>query len=60
MKGPDVELVHGEDGWVTAHDEGETPEAGNPVSNTDWKLSVEILSAPGQLGSIFYTLFNVF
>ena len=52
VKGPDIELVHGEDGGVAANDEGKTPKAGNPVSHTDGQLSVEILGAPKQLGSI--------
>ena len=49
---PDVELVHGEDCWVAAYNEGETPEARDPVSNTDWQLSVEVLGAPDQLWSM--------
>ena len=54
VKGPDIELVHGEDGGVAANDEGKTPKAGNPVSHTDGKLFVEILGAPEKLGSILH------
>ena len=56
VKCPDVELVHGEDGRVAAHDEGETPEVRNPVSNSDRKLSVEVLSAPGSTSVNTFTL----
>ncbi len=50
VEGPDVKLVHGEDCWVAAYDEGEAPEICDPVSNTDGQLSVEVLGAPDNLG----------
>lgn len=46
VEGPDVEFMHGEDCWVAAYDEGEAPEACDPVSNTNGQLSVEVLGAP--------------
>lgn len=50
VKGPDVELVDGQDRGIAAHDEGEGAESRDPVRNPDGELFVEILGTSLQQG----------
>jgi hypothetical protein len=45
VKGPDVQLVYRKDEWIASDDERKRPDFGYPVSDPDWKLSMEVLSA---------------
>ena len=45
VEGADVELVHGEDGWVAAHDEGQAADAGDAVGDTDGQLLLQVVGA---------------
>ena len=44
VESSDVKFMHSEDGRVTAEDKRKHSEAGNPVSHSDGKLSVKVLS----------------
>ena len=45
VEGSNIKFMNSQDCWVTAYDEWEHPEARNPVSHSDRKLPVKILSA---------------
>ena len=45
VEGPDVELMHGQDGRVAAHDEGKGSDLGDAVGQADGELAAQVAGA---------------